>query len=109
MTPVNPTLQDTLDIRIDVANTGDRQAEETLFLFVRRKGTGLTTPNLELKGFGKIALAPKQKGTLALQLRMSDLQSPPPGRNPDSIEILVGPSADPGRLQSISVSIEPSP
>jgi len=75
---------------VDVVNRGTREAEETLYLFTRRKTPGVTRPVLELKGFAKIRLAPSMRGTVTLPL-------PPGGGGAD---IFVGPSADPARLLS---------
>ena len=74
---------DPLTVRIDVANHGARAAEETVFLFLNQKQPGITRPVLELKGFGKIALAPSEEGTVTLSL-------PAPA---GPAELFVGPNA----------------
>jgi len=78
---------------VDVENRGARAAEETVFLFLNQKRPGVTRPVLELKGFGKIALAANARGTLTLTL------PPPEGR----AELFVGPSADLTSLLSLSI------
>ena len=113
VTPWSPGRDKTLDIRVDVTNRGPRAAEETLFLFIRNKVAALTRPVLELKGFGKIALAPGQSGTLALSLAISDLRylesDMRTGLDTGDVEILVGPSADPARLLSQIVNLREAP
>lgn len=76
---------------VDIVNTGDAEAEETLFLFTHEPRQGVTRPVLELRGFTKIRLAPSARGTATIPL--------PVFAGPRTI--LVGPSADPDRLVSL--------
>ncbi len=78
---------------VDVANTGARAAQETLFLFTRQTRPGVTRPVLELKGFAKIALEPSARGTVTIPL--------PASTGPRTV--FVGPSADPARLLSLAL------
>lgn len=66
------TGANSFDIRVDVTNSGKRAAEETIFLFLRRKSYGVTHPLLELRGFGKISVAPGETQMLALTLQLSE-------------------------------------
>jgi len=84
---------DTLTVKVDVANHGALAAEETVFLFLNQKKPGLTRPRLELKGFGKIALLPSERGTVTLALPR------PTGR----AELFVGPKAAFPSLLSLSI------
>jgi beta-glucosidase len=84
---------DPLTVKVDVANRGAHAAEETVFLFLNQKMPGVTRPLLELKGFGKIALAPSDQGTITLTLPA------PTGR----AELFVGPSAAIASLLSLSI------
>jgi beta-glucosidase len=84
---------DPLIVKVDVANQGEVAGEETVFLFLNQKKPGVTRPLLELKGFGKIALAPSERGTITLTL------SRPEGR----ATLFVGPSAAPTSLLSVSI------
>src|SRR6185503_1911065 len=86
--PGNP-----LRVKVDVENRGARAAEETVFLFLNQKRAGVTRPVLELKAFGKIALAPNEQGTITLIL------PPPEGR----AEVFVGPNAAFTSLLSLSI------
>ena len=74
---------DPLTVKIDVENRSARAAEETIFLFLNQKQKGVTRPVLELKGFGKIALAPSERGTVTLSLPAPTGQA----------ELFAGPSA----------------
>jgi beta-glucosidase len=97
VSPADPAAGSALEIRVDVVNRGRWTAEETLFLFTRQKRADVTTPVLELKGFGKIALEAGASGVLTLPL--------PQGLNPGPADIFVGPSADPAGLISQTILV----
>ena len=84
---------DMLTVKVEVDNRGTVAAEETVFLFLNQKKRGVTRPLLELKGFGKITLAPSEQGTISLTL-------PPPA---GPAELYVGPSAALPALKSLSI------
>jgi beta-glucosidase len=98
VTPASLTEDDTLDVRVDVFNAGERAAEETVFLFTHDPIASVARPVLELKGFGKITLQPGARGTVVLQLRAAQLrflgQDLQPLFEPGELEIFVGPCAD---------------
>jgi len=102
VTPGNVTENDTIGISVDVTNTGQRAAEETVFLFTRDKVASVARPLLELKGFAKISLRPGETGTVAMSLPASALRFIGPDLapvfEPGEVEILVGPCADRSRL-----------
>jgi beta-glucosidase len=97
-------------VEVQAANTGRHAAEETVFVFVRDKLASLARPALELKAFGKIALAPGGSGRLRIALATEDLVflgvDLEPVFEPGEIEILVGPSAERSRLLSTTVRLE---
>jgi beta-glucosidase len=93
---------------VDVGNHGSRAAQETVFLFTHDKVASVARPVLELKGFGKIDLAPGQSGTVTMSLQAAelrflgvDLESV---FEPGEVEILVGPCAD--RAQLLTAAVE---
>jgi beta-glucosidase len=96
------TENDTVVIRVDVANDGARAGEETVFLFTHDKLASVARPLLELKGFAKIHLDPGQSGTVTLLLAAAELhflgRDLKPVFEPGEVEILVGPCADRSRL-----------
>ncbi len=91
---------DTVEVRVEVENTGGRRAQETVFLFARRLKSRVAPPVLELYGVGRITLDPGARGTLTLHLPVRELRSLgpdlEPALEPGTVEILVGPSADRG-------------
>ncbi len=64
---------ESLTIEATVTNTGDRMGEEVVQLYVRDMIGSVTRPVLELEGFQKILLAPKESRTLRFSLRPEDL------------------------------------
>jgi beta-glucosidase len=108
VTPRQVHEADTLEVRVDVANTGEHPAQETVFLFTHDKVASVARPLLELKGFGKATLAPGEKTTLALQLPARELRflgvDLAPLYEPGEVEVLVGPCAD--RAQLLLQTIE---
>jgi len=103
-------ITDTLSIEVDVLNRGSREAQETVFLFAHDKVASVSRPKLELKGFGKIALAPGKTGTVSLSLRGSELRflglDLQPVFEPGEVEILVGPCADRSRLLAATIQLK---
>jgi len=88
---------DTVEITVDITNHGPLAGEETLFLFLRDCVSSITRPALELKDFGKIALAAGARGTLRFRLGTDDLRFLGPDLQPmleaGAFDILVGQSA----------------
>jgi beta-glucosidase len=115
VTPHSARQSDTIEVRVDVANEGPRNAQETVFLFTHDRIASVARPLLELKGFGKIDLRPGESGTLTLLLRVSELRflglDLQPVFEAGEIEILVGPCADRSRLlvQSIQLLVDDRP
>ena len=57
----------------EVANTGDREAEEVVQLYVRDLVGSVSRPVRELKGFRRIHLKPKQTQKVTFSLSTNDL------------------------------------
>jgi beta-glucosidase len=110
VTPARVSDRDTIEVQVDVANTGKRRAEETVFLFTHDKFASVSRPLLELKGFGKVTLDPGASGTVALSLPAGELRflglEMKAVFEPGEVEILVGPCADRTKLLIASVQLE---
>jgi beta-glucosidase len=118
VTPRAANEDDTIEVRVDVANVGARGAQETVFLFTHDPVASVARPLLELKGFAKIELQPGESGTVTQYLPVSELRFLGPDLQPlleaGEIEILVGPCAERSQLlvQSIQLRVNefaPSP
>jgi beta-glucosidase len=107
--------QDTLKISVRLSNVGAREAEETVFLFIRTKVGRVTLPLLELRGYAKLRLMPGEAGSVKLELPAAELRYLGPDLQPlfeaGEVEILVGPSAEQSGLlrQTIELTSRPSP
>jgi beta-glucosidase len=102
LTKETVTQSDTIEAQVEVKNSGKHTAAETVLLFVRDKVASVARPVLELKGFGKITLAPGKSGTVKISVPAAELkflgQKLTPVFEPGEVEILVGPCADRSRL-----------
>jgi beta-glucosidase len=109
VTPQTASQSQLIEARIEVANVGEREAEETLFLFTHDVLASVSRPLLELKAFGKIRLAPGAHGTVTLSFAAAELSflglNLEPVFEPGDIEILVGPCADRAMLLTAVVRL----
>lgn len=67
------TKKDTLDIMVNVKNTGDRIGKETVLLFVRDEYASITPSVKRLRGFNKIELEAGEQTMVRFQLKKEDL------------------------------------
>ncbi len=92
--------KDTLTVRGTVTNTGTRQADEVVQLYVRDLFASVTRPVKELKGFRRVTLNPGQAQTVEFTLKADDLAfwndrmefRPEPGR----FHVWIGPNSAEG-------------
>lgn len=66
-------MDGTLVISAEVRNTGDREAEEVVQLYLRDPAASVTRPVRELKGFEKVRLAPGERRRVGFSLTAADL------------------------------------
>jgi len=60
-------------VSVNVTNTGDRQGDEVVQLYVKHLGSKVERPSRELKGFQRITLKPNETKTVELPLKAADL------------------------------------
>ncbi len=110
VTPERVTESDSLEVRIDVTNTGARTAQETVFVFARDPLASVSRPLLELKAFGRITLPAGESGTVSVRVQVADLRYPGSDLEPvfeaGEIQILAGPSADRSRMLCSSIQLQ---
>lgn len=70
----------TVDVTIEVTNTGPRAGSEVVQLYVAPPPGGVERPVRELKGFRKLHLAPGETGTASFELDRRAFASWQPGR-----------------------------
>jgi beta-glucosidase len=71
-TPQQGSLGDVFTFRAEVQNTGEREGEEVVQLYVRDLVGSLTRPVKELKGFQRIKLAPGETKTVEFTLHSDE-------------------------------------
>jgi beta-glucosidase len=100
----------TVEVAVDVTNTGARAGEEIVQLYVGFDGSKVERPVKLLRAFQKVALAPGETKTVALSFRVKDLASYDAATESWKVEsmtygIFVGPSSRPRDLLAASVEI----
>ncbi|MCX6234189.1 MAG: glycoside hydrolase family 3 C-terminal domain-containing protein [Bacteroidetes bacterium] len=66
-------MNGTLKISVTVANTGQKEGEETVQLYIRDMVASITRPVKELKGFRKISLKPGESRQVDFEILAKDL------------------------------------
>ncbi len=87
----------TVDIQVDIQNTGSRGGQEVVQLYTRQLVASRSRPMRELKGFKKIGLAPGEKETVRFSVKASDLvfhdDDGKPVMEPGKFSVFVGGSS----------------
>jgi beta-glucosidase len=63
----------TVEVSVDVTNTGARAGEEVVQLYTRQRRSSVKQPLRQLRGFRKITLDPGERVTVTFPLRAADL------------------------------------
>jgi beta-glucosidase len=99
------TASETVRARVTVANTGSRQAVETVQVYVRDVNTSATWADRELKAFAHVTVAPGESATVELEVQTAacSIVTSDGDRvvEPGAFELLVGPSS---RLSDLLVA-----
>jgi beta-glucosidase len=89
-----------LHVRARITNTGARDAEEVVQLYIGERSASVTRPVRELKGFRKVHVQPGQSAEVDFTLTRTDLlfigQDLKPTVEPGTFDLWVGPSATQG-------------
>jgi len=97
---IGPT--DSVEVLLEVKNTGNRFGEETVQLYVRDVISTVSMPVRELRGFAKVGLDPAQKKTVKFVLTPKHLALYDRNLNrvvePGQFRIFIGRSSDDSRL-----------
>jgi beta-glucosidase len=68
MTPNALSVKGSINVTVDLKNTGTRVGEEVVQMYVKHLNSSVERPLLELKGFTRIALAPGEKRSVTFTL-----------------------------------------
>ncbi|MGC9667874.1 glycoside hydrolase family 3 C-terminal domain-containing protein [Planosporangium sp. 12N6] len=63
----------TVRVRVDVTNTGTRAGDEVVQLYTHAQRSRVKQPLTQLRGFGRVHLAPGQRKTVTIEVKASDL------------------------------------
>lgn len=66
-------LDEAIEVEAEVANTGSREGDEVIQLYISRTGLSVTQPVLELKGFRRVTLAPGERRTVHFRIEPREL------------------------------------
>ena len=93
-------MGNTLRVRATVTNTGTREAEEVVQLYLAQRAASVTRPVRELKNFRKVRIAPGASEVVEFAVGNDDLQflgrDMKPVVEPGEIDLWVAPSAADG-------------
>ncbi len=85
------------EVHVEVTNTGSREGDEVVQLYIRDKVSSVTRPVKELKGFQRISLEPGERRTVSFVISPDKLQfynlSMERVVEPGEFEIMVGTSS----------------
>jgi beta-glucosidase len=103
ISPENPAATDTVQIRLDLKNAGDRKGDEVVQLYLHGASEGIARPLKELKGFRRVSLSPNEITTVTFnltpeQLSFLDLKLKPVVK-PGVFDVMIGSSSEDIRLK----------
>jgi beta-glucosidase len=98
ISPSQVGATDTIQIRVEITNVGDRSGDEVVQLYVHDVVASVTRPVKELRGFKRLALTPGEKQTVLFELAVSQLgfydRQMAFVVEPGTIEVMVGSSSE---------------
>lgn len=88
-----------LEVKVTISNTGKRDGEEVIQLYVKHLNSKVERPLQELKAFKRVAIKAGETKTVSLTIRAKDLEYWNTTKQrfelePENIEILAGGSSD---------------
>ena len=96
-----------IEIAVDVTNTGTREGDEVVQLYITREEVSVTRPVLELKAFERVALSPGETRTLRFAIEPRQLafwnRDMKEVNEPGPVTLSSGPSS--ASLKSVKVRI----
>lgn len=89
--------KDKLEVRVEVKNTGSREGEEVVQLYVRDMVASVTRPLKQLRGFEKVSLKPGESREIKFEISAQDLefynQKMKKVTEPGEFKVMVGPNS----------------
>ncbi|MCB9099910.1 MAG: glycoside hydrolase family 3 C-terminal domain-containing protein [Anaerolineales bacterium] len=98
LSPPQAAAGESVQVRVEVTNTGDRPGDEVIQLYTRMAYVSVTRPMKELKGFKRITLEPGQTQTVTFELFTNQLgfydQKMQYVVEPGTLDLMVGSSSE---------------
>ncbi len=111
VSPERVSVGEIVTVRAKVKNTGGREAEEVVQLYVRDLVGSVTRPVKELKGFQRLRLKPDEQRVVAFELTADDLafydRDMQFTTEPGDFHVWVGGRSDAGLQAAFSLTGEP--
>ncbi len=87
----------TAKVSVDITNTGAREGDEVVQMYIHQCVASVTRPVMELRGFKRVALKPEEKTTVEFTLTPNALSMIDVDMHrvvePGTFDIMVGPSS----------------
>jgi beta-glucosidase len=103
VTPEQQHQQGSIEVAVDITNTGSRKGDEVVQLYLKDEVSSVTTYEMVLRGFERVSLQPGEKKTLHFTLRPEDLSILDKNMNwtvePGKFQILMGSSSTDIRMK----------
>ena len=89
----------TVQVHVDVKNSGERAGDEVVQLYVHNNDAGAVQPKEQLQGFERISLKPGEQKTVSFSLPVEQLSSWDTNKhayvvNPGTFDVMVGGASD---------------
>lgn len=103
VTPSKQHSQGTIEVSVDVTNTGKRAGDEVVQLYIKDKLSSVITYEMQLRGFERISLQAGEKKTVKFMLKPDDLALLDKDMHwvvePGEFEVLIGSSSEDIRVK----------
>jgi beta-glucosidase len=103
VTPEQQNPQGVIEVSVDVTNTGTRQGDEVVQLYLKDEVSSVTTYESQLRGFQRVSLQPGEKKTVHFTLHPEDLSLMDKNMNwtvePGKFQVIIGASSADIRLK----------
>ncbi|RWY51093.1 glycoside hydrolase family 3 N-terminal domain-containing protein [Mucilaginibacter gilvus] len=103
VSPEKGNSQGDVTVTVDVTNTGARKGDDVVQLYLKDNISSVTTYEFDLRGFERIALAPREKKTVQFTLHPDDLALLDKNMNwtvePGTFTVMIGASSEDIKLK----------
>jgi beta-glucosidase len=103
VSPQTEHQQGDVEVSVDVTNSGKRQGDDVVELYVKQEFSDVTTYEYDLRGFERVPLAPGEKKTVHFTLHPDDLAILDKNMNwtvePGKFEVMIGNSSEDIKLK----------